>query len=82
MEEIDLHGVNHEQVWDQVENFVLLHSDKLPVRIITGLSEKMQERVKEVLDYYEFGYETPVYNPGQITVLEDKEIPWRLKSKK
>ena len=82
MEEIDLHGLNHEQVWDKVENFILLNSDKLPVRIITGLSEKMQDLVKEVLDYYEFGYEVPIYNPGQITVLEDKELIWHQKSKK
>ena len=79
MEELDLHGINHDQVWDVVENFVLLKSQQLPLRIITGLSEKMQNIVKEVLDFYEFKYEIPVYNPGQITVLEDKELLWNQK---
>ena len=82
MEEIDLHGVSHDQVWDTVENFVLLNSGKLPLKIITGLSDKMRKIVGEVLDYYEFEYETPIYNPGQITVLADKELLWPQNSKK
>lgn len=76
MKELDLHGINHDQVWDVVENFVLLNSQNLPLRIITGLSDRMRELVKGVLDFYDFGYEIPPHNPGQITVLEDKEILW------
>jgi len=82
MEELDLHGVNHDQVWDTVENFVLLNSEKTPLKIVTGLSDKMRDIVKEVLDFYYFEYEVPLYNQGQITVLRDKEISWLMKSKK
>ena len=82
MEELDLHGISHEQVWDIVENFVLLNSEKLPLRIVTGLSEKMRKHVTDVLDFYEFDYEIPIYNNGQINVLQDKEFLWPRNQKK
>lgn len=74
MNQLDLHGLYHDQVWDVVENFVLLNSDTLPIKIITGLSEEMRKKTTEVLEFYDFSYEVPSYNPGQITVLEDKSL--------
>jgi len=41
--ELDLHGVKHEDVDRLVENFVLLN--KPPLNIITGNSQRMQEIV-------------------------------------
>ena len=69
MEELDLHGVFHSEVRDKVENFVLMNSTNLPVRIITGDSQRMKNLTANILDKYKFNYDTPVHNPGEIIVL-------------
>jgi hypothetical protein len=56
MKELDLHGYYHHEVWQEVENFVLLNSNELPLRIITGYSDFMKELVKNVLEKYKFDY--------------------------
>jgi len=48
METLDLHGVRHYKVDRLTENFVLLND--LPVRVIPGNSQTMQEMVQKVLD--------------------------------
>jgi hypothetical protein len=73
MKELDLHGLYHHQVWSEVENFVLLNSKQLPLRIITGYSEFMKKIVGEVLTKYNFEYYIPAHNPGEIIVTFDKE---------
>jgi len=69
MEELDLHGVFHSEVRDKVENFVLLNSTKLPVRIITGDSIRMRNLTENILKKHNFVYDTPAHNPGEIIVL-------------
>ena len=69
MEELDLHGVFHSEVRDKVENFVLLNSTKLPVRIITGDSQRMRNLTVNILDKHKFNYDAPAHNPGEIIVL-------------
>ena len=54
MKELDLHGLSHEDVWDVVENFVLINNEELPLRIITGYSDRMKEIVTGVLDSYDY----------------------------
>ena len=73
MNELDLHGLSHEEVWDVVENFVLMNSEELPLRIITGYSDKMKEIVHGVLDSYNYVYESPAHNGGEIIVIEDRD---------
>ena len=68
MKELDLHGMLHSDVEDKVEDFVLVNSTKLPIRIITGNSVKMKELTKKVLDKHKFGYEFSFHNPGEIIV--------------
>jgi len=69
MEELDLHGVFHSEVRDKVENFVLLNSTKLPVRIITGDSQRMRNLTVNILDKHKFNYDIPAHNSGEIIVL-------------
>jgi hypothetical protein len=69
MEELDLHGVYHSEVRDKVENFVLLNSTKLPVRIITGDSQRMRNLTVNILEKYKFNYSIPAHNTGEIIVL-------------
>lgn len=73
MKELDLHGLYHHQVWGVVENFVLLNSKQLPLRIITGYSDYMRNLAREVLNKYNFEYYTPPHNPGEIIVTFDKD---------
>lgn len=68
MKELDLHGLKHAEVEDQVENFIL--QADTPFRIITGNSEEMRRIVVRLLDHYEFKYYTPAYNAGEIIVIE------------
>jgi hypothetical protein len=73
MKELDLHGLSHEDVWDVVENFVLINNEELPLRIITGYSDRMKEIVTGVLDSYDYAYEVPAHNGGEVIVLEDRD---------
>ena len=50
MKELDLHGVLHHQVRDVVENFVLINSKELPLRIITGDSNRMRNLTQNILN--------------------------------
>jgi len=69
MKELDLHGVFHSEVRDKVENFVLLNSTQLPVRIITGDSQRMRNLTENILKKYNFIYNIPAHNAGEIIVL-------------
>jgi len=68
MLELDLHGIKHSEVRDKVENFVLLNSTKLPVRLITGRSERMRNLAENILQKHKFEYYIPMHNPGEIIV--------------
>ena len=52
---LDLHGIKHEDVDRVVENFVLLN--KVPMKIITGNSEKMMLMTLDVLNRNDFLWE-------------------------
>ena len=73
MKELDLHGLYHHQVRDEVENFVLLNAKEVPVRIIIGGSNKMRNLTENILHKHKFDYYIPAHNPGEIIVIFDKE---------
>lgn len=73
MKELDLHGVLHIEVRDLVENFILLNSKELPLRLITGDSIMMRNLTENILIEHKFGYHTPAYNNGEIIVISDLE---------
>lgn len=68
MKELDLHGLYHHEIRDEVENFVLLNSTELPVRIITGNSIRMRNLCVNILNKHKFEFEIPAHNPGEIIV--------------
>jgi hypothetical protein len=71
MQVLDLHGVRHHQVFDLVEDFILLSEDPV-FRIITGNSNRMLELVKEVLTKYSLKFDYVDWsNSGAIIVYED-----------
>ena len=53
--ELNLHGVKHEDADRIVENFVLMN--ELPMKIITGNSQKMMELTLDVLNRHDFEWE-------------------------
>jgi hypothetical protein len=73
MKELDLHGLYHHQVRDEVENFVLLNAKELPIRIIIGTSNRMRNLTENILNKHKFEYYIPAHNPGEIIVTFDKE---------
>ena len=66
MEELDLHGVKHEDVDRLVENYVLLNEP--PLRIITGNSDEMRKLVQKVLRKHSLKWES--FKPSQMTILK------------
>ena len=74
MKDLDLHGIFHHEVNLEVENFVLLNSNNLPLRIITGKSDYMRNIVIEILTRHSFEFHIPAHNAGEIIVTSDKEI--------
>ena len=68
--ELDLHGVKHHEAHMLVEDFILHNQDHLPLRIITGNSNKMKSIVINVIKTHEFNYsDGDFYNRGYILVL-------------
>ena len=65
MKTLDLHGIKHEDVDRLVENFVLLN--KVPIKVITGNSQKMMELTLDVLNRHEFEWER--WANSSVTVL-------------
>ena len=68
MKELDLHGVLHVDVEIEVKNFLFMNHNDLPVKIITGKSEKMIDIVLDILKKNDYHYDVPAHNPGEITV--------------
>ena len=68
MEELDLHGIFHVDVELEVKNFLFLNSDKFPLKIITGKSNKMREMVIDILINNNCNYNIPAHNPGEIII--------------
>ena len=63
---LDLHGERHTEVDRLIENFVLLN--KPPLSIITGNSEYMRNRVKEICEKHNIEYQPGT--SGEIKILK------------
>ena len=70
MEKIDLHGLTHSEAIDRAEDFVLKHSvdDLFEVKIITGGSNAMKNKIMSMLKKHNFKYFIPSWNLGEIIV--------------
>ena len=67
---VDLHGLRHEDVQNEVIRFVEKYWDTgLQQEIITGHSEKMKNLVIEILEEYKLNYVTGC-NIGYIRILD------------
>lgn len=74
MNEIDLHGLTHDEALLKAENFLLLESAKNPFgmvqcRVITGNSKTLQDKIiKQILLKHNFQFNIPSWNAGEIIV--------------
>lgn len=72
MNEIDLHGLFHDEALIYVEDFVLRESRKgigFQCRIITGNSKQLQDKIiNQVLLKHKFKFYIPSWNNGEIVV--------------
>ena len=71
MKTLDLHGIRHEGVVQQVHSFV--YNNELPVRIVTGKSEIMRKIVVDTITVlgYHSHYERLV-NEGSLIITEQE----------
>ena len=71
--EIDLHGLNHEQAIIKVEEWLLITSltKIVDVKIITGKSPQLQKKLIKLFDKYEFSYYIPSDNIGVMYVSDN-----------
>ena len=71
MKTLDLHGIRHEGVVQQVHNFV--YNNELPVRIVTGNSKIMRKIVVDTISVlgYHSHYERLV-NEGSLIITEQE----------
>ena len=64
----DCHGKTHDEVIDELENWLLIHYADAPFEIITGNSNEMKEIVINELEQLGFKYGVPANNNGMIKV--------------
>ena len=71
MNELDLHGIKHDEVDRVVENFILLKEP--PLTVICGNSDKMIKLVRDVLDriYDSHGIRWQMWNHNTYKILGD-----------
>ena len=72
MVELDLHGLTHEEVKQDLENKILLHynMDNFPIRIITGNSLIMKKIVSTAIENLRFKESSINTHNGSIVVVE------------
>jgi DNA-nicking Smr family endonuclease len=72
MVEIDLHGLTHEEVKQDLENKILLHYNmgNFPIRVITGNSLLMKKIVSRAIENLKFEESSINTHNGSIVVVE------------
>ncbi len=70
MNKIDLHGVKHENVKRELDQFFwqMMQKKVGTIEVVTGISQKMKEIVKETCDEYGFKISEISFNPGILIV--------------
>lgn len=71
MDKIDLHGIKHDDVMRTLDSFLweMMSRNKKSVEIITGISDRMKQIVRDVCLDYEFRVEEHPTNIGCLIVL-------------
>ena len=72
MKEIDLHGLQHDKVREELENWLLIEYNKgnFPIRVITGNSLLMKKIVASTIDKIRFKQSNINTHNGSIVIIE------------
>ena len=67
---IDLHGIKHENVQKELDQFYwqMMQKGHSEVEVVTGISNRMKEIVKQVSEDYNFTVLETTINPGSLIV--------------
>lgn len=67
---IDLHGIKHENVQKELDQFYweMMQRGHSEVEVVTGISHIMKDIVKKVSDDYNFTVQDIPLNPGALIV--------------
>jgi DNA-nicking Smr family endonuclease len=67
---IDLHGIKHEDVQRKLDIFLweTINSNHTEAEVVTGISNRMKDIVKEISKDYNFKVEEFTLNPGVLII--------------
>lgn len=70
MNKIDLHGIKHEHVQRELDQFFwqMMQRGHSEVEVVTGISHMMKDIVKKVSEDYNFTVQEIPLNPGSLIV--------------
>jgi DNA-nicking Smr family endonuclease len=70
MNKIDLHGIKHVDVQQRLDQFFweMLQRGHFEVEVVTGISERMKQIVKDVSKDYNFKVDDVPLNPGSLNI--------------
>ncbi len=68
MKELDLHGIRHTNVHQELDR--LFSTASFPVVVITGHSTRMKELVSQVAEGYDLKTRQSISNPGRVVVYD------------
>lgn len=70
MNKIDLHGIKHEHVQKELDQFFwqMMQRGHSEVEVVTGISHMMKDIVKKVSEDYNFTVQEIPLNPGSLIV--------------
>ena len=70
MNKIDLHGIKHEHVQRELDQFFwqMMQKGHAEVEVVTGISHMMKDIVKKVSEDYNFVVQEIPLNPGSLIV--------------
>jgi len=68
--EIDLHGKTHETVKEHLANWLIVQYNRgnLPIKIITGNSEKMKKIVYDICKHHNFEVGQSLISNGELVI--------------
>ncbi len=65
----DCQNKTHDEVKMDFENWILIHQERTPHKVITGKSDEMKKIIIDILEFYDFPYSIPLDNIGMINVM-------------
>ena len=70
---LDLHGLRHDQVEHEIHRFLYENEERMPCKIVIGMSDRMRKLVTGILEGRSlYFHDERFQNPGCLVVQETK----------